>query len=105
VSKLIHGSCLEENSGLPALRDNSVDHFILDPPYEEYTHSNRMGLRKEGGKGVAEPVDVQMGFEFIPDEERIAVAREMVRVGKGWVIVFCEDYAIRSWVEACGCQA
>jgi len=99
-SKLITGTCLDPKRGLPKMRANSVDHFITDPPYEEYTHENRMSLLKKGGKGKAEPLDVQMGFAFITDEERLEVAREMVRVSKGWILVFCEDYAIKCWVDA-----
>jgi len=100
MSKLITGSCLDPKRGLPSMKANSVDHIITDPPYEEYTHENRMGLRKVDGKGKAEPIDVQMGFAFITQAERVAVAREMVRVSKGWILVFCEDYAIGAWVDA-----
>ena len=99
-SKLVTGSCLDPKRGLPAMKANSVGHIITDPPYEEYTHENRMGLRKVAGKAKAEPVDVQMGFAFITEEERLAVAQQMVRVSKGWILVFCEDYAIKCWVDA-----
>jgi len=84
--------CLNLNLGTPSLPAKSVDHVITDPPYETHTHENRMAT-DNGGK----PIDTPVTFAPMDDHARMIVAREMVRICKGWIIVFCEDAAIGRW--------
>ncbi len=90
MDRIVLGDCLDPESGLPSLPNDSVDHVISDPPYEQHTHENRR----------SNPVrSVDMGFEPITDGTRFACARELARVCRGWVVLFCEDTAIGKWLD------
>jgi site-specific DNA-methyltransferase (adenine-specific) len=85
--------CLHPELGLPALADKCIDHTITDPPFEPRTHDNRTRLK---GKKV---IHKEMGFDPIDPAQRAAVAAEIVRVTRGWALVFCEDTAIKEWQD------
>lgn len=76
-------SCFEEQ-GIISLDDNSIDHVITDPPYEEHVHADNR--RSQSRDGIVIP---HMSFDSLSDEERWAAAQEFVRVSRGWVHVFC----------------
>lgn len=108
------GDCIE---GMRGLADKSVDHTIMDPPFEEEAHSKgrRVGsslLRTPGDnwreKGFdAAPVVKQIAYPPISDDERSASAREVARLTKRWILVFCQSEAAHKWrscLEAAGAQ-
>src|SRR5690606_3598073 len=68
---------------LPTL--DAVDHVITDPPYEESAHTPVRRVRDEDGTQYA-PLD----FAPISDSERREVGREMARLSRGWILVFCQ---------------
>lgn len=82
-------------AGITGLPDKSVDHTITDPPYEEHTHTKAMRLDGEGSSKIDD-----FGFAHITEEQRLHVAQHIVRVTKGWALVFCEDNAMHLWRAA-----
>lgn len=82
-------------AGIAALPDKSVDHVITDPPYEEHTHTKAMRYDEDG-----ESVIDDFGFAHITEEQRLLVSKHIVRVTKGWALVFCEDNAMHLWRTA-----
>ena len=87
---IYHGDCCEV---LPAL--GQVDHVITDPPYEAEAHTKARRQRSEGVVGV-----IAIDFEAMHEPVRQAVGREMVRLSRGWVLVFCQVEAAMLWREA-----
>jgi DNA modification methylase len=61
--------------------DSSVDVTITDPPYGEVTHKGALG---KGGKKKL------ITFDSISDDKFIKLTKELVRVTKRWVVMFCE---------------
>lgn len=83
------GNCLELLKGLPA---GSVDAVITDPPFENEAHTQQRRV-KRGEVCELEPLP----FAAITPEIRVAASREMVRVCRGWVLVFCQAEAVGMW--------
>lgn len=77
---------------------DSVDLTLTDPPYEEAMHAAKAAtnrtLRLDGG-----PELKSLSFTSI-DAIRLPVAREIVRVTKGWALVFCTPEGIAAWRDA-----
>ena len=95
------GDCLDPVSGLASLPDKSVDHVICDPPYEAEAHSKVCRANTKGpGHGKSAIVEVQHDFPAITEALRMAAAREMVRVSRGWVLAFCQIEAVGAWRAA-----
>ena len=92
-SRITRG-CLHPVRGLPALIDNSIDHTITDPPFETHTHEKRRRIKKK------RVIHRDMGFDAMDSEQRVIVASEIVRVTRGWALIFCEDTAIKLWQDA-----
>jgi site-specific DNA-methyltransferase (adenine-specific) len=91
--RVVLGDCLGPE-GLATLGDKSVDHVICDPPYEAEAHTLQRRIRRNGGRSIGEePVD----FAAITEETRREAAHQMVRVCRGWVIVFCQAEAVLLW--------
>lgn len=94
------GDCLGPE-GLALLPDKSVDHAILDPPYEAEAHSKgrRQATAWRGGKdGRAPALKVKaIPYPPITGEQRAAVGREIPRVTRGWALVFCQAEALHLW--------
>ncbi len=90
------GDCLDPVSGLASLVDKSVDHVICDPPYEAEAHTLQRRVKRGTGKVVNEP----LSFEAITEDIRQKVAVEIVRICRGWLIVFCQAEAIFHWRKA-----
>lgn len=96
---LVFGDCLNLDDGLPSLPNKSIDHVITDPPYEAHVHkhghaSTRLRL---GARGVKTDKADDLTFAAMSPEQRDKVARELVRVCRGWIIVFCGVEAVGEW--------
>ena len=84
---LYHGDCLDI---LPQLE--AVDHVITDPPYEAEAHSL---ARRQRSAGVVDVLPI--GFGAMDEPTRVGVGRHMVRLSRGWVLVFCQVEAAMVW--------
>jgi site-specific DNA-methyltransferase (adenine-specific) len=92
------GDCL---SGLAALDPASVDVVITDPPYEAEAHTSGRLVARAGGKLAVEPIT----FPPITEEQRAESSRQMVRLARRWILVFCQVEAAMKWraaLEAAG---
>lgn len=99
------GDCLDPVTGLAALPDQSVDHLVTDPPYDEHTH-------KCGRRGATDYVEAQssaratffrnrdLGFEPITAEQMAEVGRQAGRLARRWVLVFCALEMVSDWRAA-----
>lgn len=72
--QIIHSDCLEVMKGMA---DKSVDLVLTDPPYEQEA----------------------LTFPPITKELREEASKEIARVAKKWVIVFCQIEASHLWRE------
>lgn len=88
--KLFLGDCREI---LPTLEP--VDHVITDPPYEAEAHTLARRQRSAGVVGT-----LAIDFCAMDDETRKSVGAEMVRLSRGWVLVFCQVEAAMLWRAA-----
>lgn len=92
------GDCLEGLRGLPAA---SVEHVLTDPPYEAEAHTLGRRIKTVGGGGnYGMTGGLALNFAPITEAEREAVADEMVRVARRWIIVFCQVEAVAAWRDA-----
>lgn len=95
-----HGECIE---WLRGLHDKSADHTITDPPYEAEAHTKQR--RTIGGQATAKRKALRgvrpaaLDFAAITPAARDAVSREIVRVTRGWAIVFCQVEGALRWQE------
>jgi site-specific DNA-methyltransferase (adenine-specific) len=87
---------MDPEHGLPSLADKSVDHVITDPPYEAEAHT----LQRRFSSGAATVVECPVSFAPIGLEYRVAVAAEMARVARRWMLVFCQAEAVAAWRDA-----
>lgn len=110
--RVICSDCLGPE-GLAALADKSVDHVICDPPYEAEAHTLQRRIKRDAGVsgygGTDQRVTAVEPLDFAPitSEARTTVARELVRVCRGWVVVFCQAEAVFVWrreLEAAGAK-
>lgn len=85
------GDCLELMKQIP---DKSIDHIITDPPYEKEAHTLQRRVRRGNILG-----NECLDFESIDTNFRINIAKEMARVVKKWVIVFCQVEAAMIWKD------
>jgi site-specific DNA-methyltransferase (adenine-specific) len=84
---IYHGDCREI---LPRL--SQVDHVITDPPYEAEAHTP---ARRQNGIGVVG--EYAIGFKAIDQETRLMAGYEMARLGKKWILAFCQVEAAMLW--------
>jgi site-specific DNA-methyltransferase (adenine-specific) len=92
------GSCLSEPPKLP---DKSIDVVITDPPYEPETHTSERRVARAGGRLEVEPIS----FPPITEEERVESSRQMARLARRWILVFCQIEGAMKWraaLEAAG---
>jgi site-specific DNA-methyltransferase (adenine-specific) len=82
--------------GLATLPDKSVDHVICDPPYEAEAHTLQRRVKRGGGVMEVEP----LSFSAMTEEGRDAVAREIARVVRRWVVAFCQVEAALKWAHS-----
>jgi site-specific DNA-methyltransferase (adenine-specific) len=80
---LFHG---ENADILPRMKRRSVDLVLTDPPYEAASHNPKRRVSGKGGKLISQPIP----YAQITEELREASSREMVRIAKKWVLVFCQ---------------
>ncbi len=95
---LREGECL---SGLALLHDASVDAVITDPPYEAEAHTSQRLVARAGGRLEVEPLT----FPPITEEQRAESARQMVRLARRWILIFCQLEGAMKWraaLEAAG---
>ncbi len=90
------GNCLEV---LLTLADQSLDVTIADPPYEEEAHGSQRKIDRSLPKGTKGTVNKPLSFPPITEEERVEVSRQIVRITKRWVLVFCQIEAADKWRE------
>ena len=87
------GDCL---SGLAEVESGSIDVVITDPPYEAEAHTNQRLVARAGGKLAVEP----LAFPAITEQQRIESSRQMVRLARRWILVFCQVEAAMKWRAA-----
>ncbi len=87
---VIQGDALEV---LRAFADQSVDMIVTDPPYSPHTHEKHGKERAADGRQVH-----RKELEFPPMTNRLMrlIAREYVRVCKGWIVSF-SDFRQSGW--------
>lgn len=88
------GDCLGP-FGMPTLEAKSVAHTISDPPYEAEAHTKQRRVLYNGHRARVE--SAPLSFGSITEEQRLAVAQEVVRVTRGWALIFCQIEAVASW--------
>ena len=93
------GDCLE---AMRHADDKSVDHTICDAPYERHMHVSKADKAHPRGRkvrcdGCADIPAVDFdSIEPIRDD----AARLMVRLTRGWLIVFCTPEGVAPWRDA-----
>lgn len=92
------GEAFDDDSGLFAFADNSVDHTIFDPPYNEHVHSgNRRGWEKDKDGKQRPTKSIAMKFDYWTEEDAHVCACEVVRITKSWVLCFCALEDVGMW--------
>lgn len=91
---LFAGDCLDVLAGM---EPDSVDCTLGDPPYEQHMHVSKAEARGLRLDGYASPQPVD--FESI-EPIRLPAAKEIVRVTRGWALVFCTPEGIAPWRDA-----
>jgi DNA modification methylase len=74
---------------------------ITDPPYEAECHTSHRLVARAGGKLEVEPLT----FPPITEEQRSESSRQMARLARRWILVFCQVEAAMKWraaLEAAG---
>jgi site-specific DNA-methyltransferase (adenine-specific) len=87
------GECVE---GMSALPDRYADVVITDPPYEAEAHTSQRLVARGHGKLELEPLT----FPPITEELREQSARQMARLARRWILVFCQVEAAMKWRAA-----
>lgn len=90
---LIHGETL---ATLRRFADKSFDAIITDPPYGEHVHAK---LGKERRNDGAEARD-ELTFPPVDAALIAELAREFVRLSKGWINIFSDFYMSDTWGNA-----
>lgn len=97
MSYVLHlGDCLDPVSGLVTLADRSVDICLTDPPFSERVHAR---LGKEDRSDGTAPRDA-LTFEHITEAQAYAMAAQLCRVVREWIIVFCDEVSLVLWKDA-----
>lgn len=85
--RLILGDCLEVMASL-----DEVDHVISDPPYEDELHKAIGRIRRNDGQEMI----ASLGFDGV-NASRADIAQHVVRLSRGWAILFCLAEGVRAW--------
>jgi site-specific DNA-methyltransferase (adenine-specific) len=91
--ELKEGECV---SGMAALPDRFADVVITDPPYEAEAHTSQRLVARSGGRLAIEP----LAFPAITEDLRVESARQMARLARRWILVFCQVEAAMKWRAA-----
>ena len=89
------GDCLGPE-GLVTLADRSVDITLSDPPFSERVHAR---LGKEDRCDGRKARDA-LTFEHLTDTEAYAMAAQLCRVTREWIILFCDEVSLVPWKDA-----
>jgi site-specific DNA-methyltransferase (adenine-specific) len=91
------------------MADKTIDVVITDPPYEAEAHTKARRTLKGDWAKVNDYGKVFESYEidFVPitEEQRVEAAKQIVRVTRGWALVFCQVEAVALWraaLEAAG---
>lgn len=87
---LFHG---ENADILPRMNRRSVDLVLTDPPYEAASHNPKRRVLGKGGQLKNAPVP----YAQITEELRKSSSRQMARIAKKWVVVFCQFEGAFLW--------
>lgn len=87
---VLHDDCRKVLAGLG---DRSVDHVIMDPPYDEQTHS---GARTGDGG------DRPLGIDFEPLSNLPELVETVLRIAQRWCLAFCTDTMLGDYKRAAG---
>lgn len=90
---LVHGDSHEVMSALAA---KSVDIVLTDPPYSPHVHQHFGKERRADGVKVSDELD----FPPMTDQLIGAVSEQLVRVCKGWIILFGDERVSYKWGNA-----
>jgi hypothetical protein len=95
--QLTHGNFLDHVEGTA---DKSVDHTIMDPPYEVEAHKKGRRLSRtwaEKERNIHHVVEKEISYPPITEEERRAAAWHAARITRRWILVFCQIEAAMLW--------
>lgn len=87
---LIHGETL---ATLRSFADKSFDLVLTDPPYHEHVHANLGKERRNDGGTPREA----LAFPPMTADRMREVMSELVRVSRGWIIIFSDFYNSYLW--------
>lgn len=95
---LSHGNCVAPVIGLEALPDDAVDHAFLDPPYSRHVHTKgrRGGHPADGGPKA----NHRLRFRHLDPITRNAVARQLARVVRRWIVIFTDEESGYLWIRS-----
>lgn len=88
------GDCRDWLKHVP---DDSFDHCVMDPPYSERVHTKSMRSRTYNGSQPDTFELRDLGFDPLTDELRDEVSRELGRLVRRWVLVFCDSESDHLW--------
>ncbi len=93
------GDCLDPETGLASI--DAVDHALMDPPYSEHVHNNvrsaKMRADDRGHLGSDVRRTVDLGFEPLRPDVRLAISRWCGEHVRGWVAVFSDYEGNPAW--------
>jgi site-specific DNA-methyltransferase (adenine-specific) len=95
-----HGDCIP---WLATLEPKSVDHCIMDPPYDQHVHAKVRAGSRPLLMGNGKPCfnrEASLGFDAISPTEMDAVAHHVARVTRRWTMVFCNAELVSAWISA-----
>jgi site-specific DNA-methyltransferase (adenine-specific) len=90
---LIQGDTLET---LRTFASNSFDIVVTDPPYNEHVHANLGKERRNDGHAARQ----ELTFPPMTRDQIYKVVDQLVRITKGWIIIFSDFYNSHKWGEA-----
>jgi site-specific DNA-methyltransferase (adenine-specific) len=86
---IFQGDCI---SHLAQMADKTVDHFIMDPPYDQKTHSGAL-IQHNGA---------EMGIDFEHLVNVTDLVYHALRIARRWVIAFCSLEQLAEYRNASG---
>lgn len=90
---IVEGDTLEV---LRTFASKSVDIILTDPPYNEHVHANLGKERRNDGHKAREA----LRFPPMTPAQIVLVMAELVRVCRGWILVFSDFYNSHHWGES-----
>lgn len=94
---VVHANCLEAMRTLP---DKYADHTISDPPYSGHVHKNMIHIGNRVDEGFRGRHTTELEFDPLTVDTMVEYATEIIRVTKGWVILFCAAEQVTDWKRA-----